>query len=554
VRVADRVNSRTASINGQAGKLTHPQYSYDAHGNIAGVTSGGGGNGGQRTHSWTSFDNPLSMSVSYPALANPANALGTAPATLSAGQASMSWLYGPEHQRIRETFSKTENGQTSAKTLHILHPDNEGSLYFEREIKTAGAGAGTAQGTENRHYLSAEKGSFLVLTSNGGIQTEAQSSSGITNPTALANAEQRYWHKDHLGSIVASTNSNLTVIERMAYDPFGKRRFTNGAYDQVGTIDGQSTNRGFTGHEHLDELDFIHMNARVYDPDIGRFLSPDPTIAHPHNPQSFNRYSYAYNNPLNAVDPTGFTVEGTPEFVGPPSPGQQGGLDLGQNGTAVTGNATTAATPNTPSKTTNLGFLGRLASVFPADAPIHQMGKALAAVTAVDVGKVTGDQALTDIGMQELHTDVQANYSLLGALVGRGKAPGNKGSGLNVSPSRTTPPGDRNRQGAFREAKQDAGIPRSQHPDQQPDGRQFTSEPMTDKNGRAVLGPDGKPTMTREYTFTREDGSKVVVQDHSAGHKFGQGGKGDQGSHFNVRPAENTRTGTVPGTKGHYPW
>jgi RHS repeat-associated protein len=109
-----------------------------------------------------------------------------------------------------------------------------------------------------------------------------------------------------LGSIVASTNSNLTVIERLAYDPFGKRRFTNGAYDQVGTIDAQSTNRGFTGHEHLDELDFIHMNARVYDPDIGRFLSPDPTIAHPHNPQSFNRYSYVYNNPLNAIDPTGF--------------------------------------------------------------------------------------------------------------------------------------------------------------------------------------------------------------------------------------------------------
>lgn len=49
------------------------------------------------------------------------------------------------------------------------------------------------------------------------------------------------------------------------------------------------------------------MNARVYDPDIGRFLSPDPTVSHAHNPQSFNRYAYAYNNPLNATDPTGFS-------------------------------------------------------------------------------------------------------------------------------------------------------------------------------------------------------------------------------------------------------
>ncbi len=48
------------------------------------------------------------------------------------------------------------------------------------------------------------------------------------------------------------------------------------------------------------------MNARVYDPDIGRFLSPDPTVPYVHNPQSFNRYSYTQNNPLNRVDPDGF--------------------------------------------------------------------------------------------------------------------------------------------------------------------------------------------------------------------------------------------------------
>jgi hypothetical protein len=48
------------------------------------------------------------------------------------------------------------------------------------------------------------------------------------------------------------------------------------------------------------------MNARVYDPDIGRFLSPDPTVSYVHNPQSFNRYAYVMNNPLNRYDPDGF--------------------------------------------------------------------------------------------------------------------------------------------------------------------------------------------------------------------------------------------------------
>jgi hypothetical protein len=131
-----------------------------------------------------------------------------------------------------------------------LHPDNEGGLYFERELVNSGPGAGTAQ---NRHYLSAEKGAFLLITSDGTLN----SNPSISSPTAVANAEQRYWHKDHLGSIVASTNANLTVIERMAYDPFGKRRFTNDQYDQAGTIDATSTNRGFTGHAEARVRSFI---------------------------------------------------------------------------------------------------------------------------------------------------------------------------------------------------------------------------------------------------------------------------------------------------------
>ncbi|CAC9977428.1 hypothetical protein, partial [uncultured Gammaproteobacteria bacterium] len=65
------------------------------------------------------------------------------------------------------------------------------------------------------------------------------------------------------------------------------------------------TNRGFTGHEHIDEMGFIHMNGRVYDPQIGRFLSADPYIQDPYNTQSYNRYSYVINNPLKYTDPTG---------------------------------------------------------------------------------------------------------------------------------------------------------------------------------------------------------------------------------------------------------
>ena len=59
------------------------------------------------------------------------------------------------------------------------------------------------------------------------------------------------------------------------------------------------------GHEHLPRFGLINMNARLYDPAVGRFLSPDNYIQDPTNSQNFNRYSYCLNNPLKYVDLTG---------------------------------------------------------------------------------------------------------------------------------------------------------------------------------------------------------------------------------------------------------
>lgn len=68
-----------------------------------------------------------------------------------------------------------------------------------------------------------------------------------------------------------------------------------------------ATKRGFTGHEGVDEIGFIHMYWRIYDPEIGKFFSPDPTMQFPESTQGFNRYAYAGNNPLTNVDPSGFS-------------------------------------------------------------------------------------------------------------------------------------------------------------------------------------------------------------------------------------------------------
>ncbi len=63
--------------------------------------------------------------------------------------------------------------------------------------------------------------------------------------------------------------------------------------------------RGYTGHEMMPEFGLVNMNGRLYDPALGRFLSPDNYVQEPDNSQSFNRYSYCLNNPLKYTDPSG---------------------------------------------------------------------------------------------------------------------------------------------------------------------------------------------------------------------------------------------------------
>jgi RHS repeat-associated protein len=125
-----------------------------------------------------------------------------------------------------------------------------------------------------------------------------------------------YLHRDHLGSVDTITDESGDVLQTMAFEPYGARRSNDWLSNLSGSeeqslLDGLATrtSRGFTGHEHLDRTGFIHMNGRVYDPGLGRFLSPDPYVQSPTNSQSYNRYSYVWNTSLSAVDPSGFEIE-----------------------------------------------------------------------------------------------------------------------------------------------------------------------------------------------------------------------------------------------------
>ena len=118
--------------------------------------------------------------------------------------------------------------------------------------------------------------------------------------------------RGHLGSISAITDSLGTIVQALSYDPWGQRRdaATWGELTVLGKqgFDTTRTPRGFTGHEMVDTVGIIHMNGRIYDPALGRFLQADPVIQFPHLSQSHNRYSYVLNNPLAYTDPSGYFI------------------------------------------------------------------------------------------------------------------------------------------------------------------------------------------------------------------------------------------------------
>lgn len=114
-----------------------------------------------------------------------------------------------------------------------------------------------------------------------------------------------YTYTDHLGSITAVTNEAGTIVAEQNFDAWGRyRNPANWTYTGIPARP-DWLYRGFTGHEHLAAFNLINMNGRMYDPMTGMMMSPDNYIPMPWSPGGYNRYNYAYGNPLKFTDPDG---------------------------------------------------------------------------------------------------------------------------------------------------------------------------------------------------------------------------------------------------------
>ena len=184
------------------------------------------------------------------------------------------------------TFVYDENRDILVRRDSSMGAPSNGRTYFvegifEESIDPQGA-------LERRHFVRGGDRTIAVVSDQG-------------EGTAL---KTRYLHRDHLGSIDTITDETGSVVEELSYDAFGKRR--NADWTPSVTRIMSSLTKGYTGHESLDHLGLVHMGGRVYDPELGRFISADPFVQFPDSTQGLNRYAYVNNNPLTFVDPSGF--------------------------------------------------------------------------------------------------------------------------------------------------------------------------------------------------------------------------------------------------------
>ena len=117
----------------------------------------------------------------------------------------------------------------------------------------------------------------------------------FTDRSAQRDAFIMQWRKNQ-GSYIDFFRSNGTRVFEAKYDPWGV---------QTMVTDSIHFHRGYGGHEMLNHFGIINMGGRLYDPLLGRFLSPDNYVQEPFNTQNLNRYSYCLNNPVKYTDPSG---------------------------------------------------------------------------------------------------------------------------------------------------------------------------------------------------------------------------------------------------------
>lgn len=248
----DRLTS--VSYNGQRNLII--KYAND--GNILNKLDVGNYEYGQKPHAVMSVDN-IRRIIPSATLSTEFNELGRI-GRIDDGNSltSVDFVYGPDMQRWKST--SYNNGVVEKTTFY--------DTDYDKVIDKNGNVTEFIYVDDNFVMLRKDNGTFL--------------------PYVVV--------KDNIGSIISIYAGDGTQVYSASYDAWGKQTVT---MNKIGFI------RGYCGHEMLNDYQIINMNGRLYDPVLGRFLSPDNFVQTPDFSQNYNRYSYCLNNPLKYTDPSG---------------------------------------------------------------------------------------------------------------------------------------------------------------------------------------------------------------------------------------------------------
>jgi len=244
------VTSITGTFNG----ITNPGFSYVANGNMTDRASS------SANVAWSSYNYPTSIS-----------------ATDATGSEEVQFSYGPDRQRWKQIYTSPTPTETTYYVGGLLE------VVFVNNT------------TNYRHYIYAGAEPIAVY---------GRTAAGVNTMS--------YMLEDHQGGVSSIASKSGAADVNESFSAFGTRRSPttwSGAPStaDLNTIAGLSR-QGYTFQTALGQsMGLNHMNGRVQDAILGRFLSPDPHIPNPGNAQSYNRYSYVNNNPVTNNDPTGFS-------------------------------------------------------------------------------------------------------------------------------------------------------------------------------------------------------------------------------------------------------
>ena len=205
-----------------------------------------------------------------------------------------SYLYDPEGRLCAVEYPTT--GQGTAYMLYLY--DGEGRRVAKVSNPTFSCTPATGY-TLLETYLLGPSGEHITELGQAGTFLRSNVYANGQLLATYTNNKTYFALNDWLGSKRVVTNYDGTVAQMCMNLPFG---------DELICSANDLSEHHFTGQIHDQESGNDYFNARYYSNSTGRFLSPDPSglaFADPTNPQSWNMYSYALNNPLTNTDPTG---------------------------------------------------------------------------------------------------------------------------------------------------------------------------------------------------------------------------------------------------------